>query len=49
MNIYFAYISKHNLCCENQITYLLIPNREKWSYLAVININTIKRNSFKTR
>ena len=30
MSIYLAYISEHNLNYENQITLLMIPNREGW-------------------
>ena len=35
MNIYPAYISEHNLNHENQIFLLMIPNGERWHYLAV--------------
>ena len=35
MNTYLDYISKYNLNHENQIIILIIPNGERWHYLAV--------------
>ena len=35
--IYPAYISKHNLKCKKEVIILMIPNGERWHYLAVIN------------
>ena len=37
MNIYSAYISKHNLKYENQIILLMIPNGGEWHYVTVKN------------
>ena len=51
MNIYPTYISKHHLNHEKQIILLMIPNRERWDYLALLRglliICIIKRNNFK--
>ena len=33
--MYPAYVSKHNLNREKQVILLMIPNEEKWHYLAV--------------
>ena len=38
---------KSNL--EKQVNLLIIPNGEKWHYIAVKNTCIIKRNNFKTR
>ena len=35
LNIYPAYISKHNSICEKQVVLLMIPNVEGWHYLPV--------------
>ena len=45
---YPAYVSKHNSNCEKQVIPLLIPNEEKWHYLAVKKtIIIIRRNNSK--
>ena len=36
-----AYISKHNLTCENQIILLMITDGKKWHYLAVKNLSAL--------
>ena len=41
MNIYPAYISEHNLNHENQIFLLMIPNGERWHYLAVKKLSAL--------
>ena len=46
--IYPAYISKHNLKCKKEVIILMIPNGERWNYLAVINFCIIKRTIVKT-
>ena len=33
--IYPDYVLIHNSNCEKQIILLMIPNKEKWNYLAV--------------
>ena len=33
--IYLAYVSKHNSNCEKQVILLIIPDGERWLYLAV--------------
>ena len=38
MNRYPACISKHSLNHENQIIFLIIPNRKGWNDLAVKNL-----------
>ena len=35
--IYPAYISKHKWNCEKQVTFLMIPNRGRWHYIAAKN------------
>ena len=39
--IWHASKSKHNLNCENQITFLLITDVEKWHYLAVKKLSAL--------
>ena len=41
--IYPAYVWKHNLNWEKQVIFLLIPNRNKWHYLAVKELLEILR------
>ena len=41
MNIYPAYISEDNLNHENQIFLLMIPNGERWHYLAVKKLSAL--------
>ena len=41
MNIYPAYISKHNLNHEDEIILLMIPNGVRWHYLALTVIMVI--------
>ena len=43
MNIYPAYISKHNSNHDKQIILLMIPNRRRWHYLAVKKLSTLLR------
>ena len=47
IKIYPTYVSNHNFKSEKQVILLLIPNGEKWHYLAIKNINLIKRNIIK--
>ena len=48
-DVYPAYVSKHNSNREKQVILLMIPNEEKWHYLAVKKTSSIiKRNSFPT-
>ena len=35
--MHLIYVSKNNSNYENQVNYLMIPNREGWHYLAVKN------------
>ena len=42
-NIYPDNLSKYNLNHENQIIISMIPNGEKWEYLAVKNLFTLLR------
>ena len=42
--LYPAYISKHNLTCEKQIVFLMIPNKVqegRWHYLAVKKLSAL--------
>ena len=41
--IYPAYVSKHNSNCEKQVILLMIPNGEKWHYLAVKILSALLR------
>ena len=43
MNIYPAYISKHNFNHENRIILLMIRNGEGWHYLAVKILSALLR------
>ena len=40
---YSAYVSKHNSNCEKQVTLFMIPNGEKWHYLAVKELSALLR------
>ena len=45
--IYPVYVSKHNSNREKQVILLMIPNEEKWHYLAVKKtFSIIKTNNF---
>ena len=39
----YAYKSKYNLKCENQVILLMIPNGKKWHYLAVRKLSALFR------
>ena len=41
MNIYPAFVSKHNFNHESQITLLMILNGEGWYYLAVTKLSAL--------
>ena len=41
--IYPAYVSKHNSNHEKQVVLLMIPNGEKWQYLAVKKLSALLR------
>ena len=41
--IYPAYVSKHNSNREKQVILLMIPNGEKWHYLAAIAVSALLR------
>ena len=43
MNIYPAYISKHNLRHEDQVILLKIPNGERWDYLTGQKLSALLR------
>ena len=50
MNLYPAYISKDNLNHENKVILLMIPNGEKFHYLAIKKfICIVKNNNLKAR
>ena len=36
-----AYVSKHNIKCENKIVLLVITNGKKWHYLAVKSLSAL--------
>ena len=38
-----VYVSKHNLKREKQVILLIIPDRERWHYLAVKKISALLR------
>ena len=38
-----AYVSKHDLNRENQVIFLIIPNGERWHYLAVKKLSSLLR------
>ena len=38
---YPAYVSKHKSNCEKQVISLMIPNGERWHYLAVKKISAL--------
>ena len=38
-----AYKSKYNLTRENQVILLMIPDREKWHYLAIKSLSALFR------
>ena len=41
--IYLAHVSKHNANCEKQVILLMIPNEEKWRYLAAKKLSALFR------
>ena len=41
--IYPAYVLKHNSSREKQVILLMIPNKEKWHYLAVKKLSALLR------
>ena len=41
--IYSAYVSKHNSNSEKQVILFMIPNGEKWHYLAVKKLSALLR------
>ena len=43
--IYPAYVSKHNLKSEKQVFLLMIPNRERWHYIAVKKLLALLRGT----
>ena len=43
MDVYLAFISKHNSNCENQIIISMIPNEEVWHHLAVKKLSALLR------
>ena len=45
MDIFPAYVSKHNLSCEKQAILLLIPNTEGWEYLAAKKLSALLRET----
>ena len=42
-NLYPAYVSKLNSNCEKHGIFLMIPNGEKWHYLAVKKLSALLR------
>ena len=38
-----SYVSKHNSSCKEQVILLMIPNGEKWFYLAVKKVSALLR------
>ena len=36
-----SYVSKHNSSCKEQVILLMIPNREKWPYVAVKKLSAL--------
>ena len=42
---YPAYVSKHNSNCEKQVIISMIPNEEKWHYLAVKKLSVLLRGT----
>ena len=43
MNIFSPYVSKHNLYHKNQIMFVILPNRERWHYLAIKQLSVLLR------
>ena len=47
MNLYHAYISKHNLMCEKQAILLMIQDKENWHYIAVKKRSLLREITYK--
>ena len=47
--IYLAYVSKQTSKRGKQFILIMIPNWERWHYIAVERLSALKRNNFKTR
>ena len=47
INLYPAYISKHNLICEKQTILLMIQDKENWHYIVVKRQSLLREIAYK--